>query len=186
MVGAGSKVVGAADRGVPNWIKQPIDAGPTAQRYAERAARVKLDAPACRRCPTRHRDTSGEPSTSDTPTGLEPVDNQLIHRCEGCYVSGHRVVARVSRSWSGPHPLKRMFPDNSGQCGSRHRHWCTTCGQTCGHAVGLVDAMTRGGGTRVEQPSSATDLARLWTTIVEGTAPAQRVWLATSKLRDQR
>ena len=33
----------------------------------------------------------------------------------------------------------------------------------------------------MEQPSSSTDLARLWTTIVEGTAPAQRVWLATSK-----
>ena len=33
----------------------------------------------------------------------------------------------------------------------------------------------------MEQPSSATDLAQLWTTIVEGTAPAQRVWLATSK-----
>ena len=44
MVGAGSKVVGAADRGVPTWIKQPIDAGPTAQRYAEREARVKLGA----------------------------------------------------------------------------------------------------------------------------------------------
>src|SRR4051794_25628104 len=41
--------------------------------------------------------------------------------------------------------------------------------------------MTRGGGSRVEQPSSSTDLAQLWTTIVEGTAPAQRVWLATSK-----
>ena len=33
----------------------------------------------------------------------------------------------------------------------------------------------------MEQPSSSTDLAQLWTTIVEGTAPAQRVWLATSK-----
>ena len=33
----------------------------------------------------------------------------------------------------------------------------------------------------MDQPSSATDLAQLWTTIVEGTAPAQRVWLATSK-----
>ena len=28
----------------------------------------------------------------------KPVDNQLIHRCEGCYVSGHRVVARVPHS----------------------------------------------------------------------------------------
>ncbi len=54
------------------------------------------------RCPTGHRDTPGEPSTSDTPTGLEPVDNQLIHRCESCYVSGHRVVARLSHSGSGP------------------------------------------------------------------------------------
>ncbi len=33
----------------------------------------------------------------------------------------------------------------------------------------------------MEQPSSAADLAQLWTTIVEGTAPAQRVWLSTSK-----
>jgi chromosomal replication initiator protein len=38
-----------------------------------------------------------------------------------------------------------------------------------------------GAGPRVDQPSSATDLAQLWTTIVEDTAPAQRVWLSTSK-----
>jgi len=42
MVGAGSKVVGAADRGVPHLNPWPIDACPTAQRYAEREARVKL------------------------------------------------------------------------------------------------------------------------------------------------
>jgi hypothetical protein len=72
MVGAGSKVCRcAADRGVPTGMKQPIDAGPTAQRYAEREARVKLGSTACRRCRTGHRDTREEPSTSDTPTGLE-------------------------------------------------------------------------------------------------------------------
>src|SRR5207342_3046722 len=62
------------------------------------------------------------------------------------------------------------------------RHGCTTCGQTCGHAAGTSTTQRlRGGGPGVDQPSNQTDLAQLWTTIVEGTAPAQRVWLATSK-----
>ena len=76
-VGAGSKVVGVADRGVLCSIEQPIDAGPTAQRYAEPEARVKLTTSRPVGARPTHRDTPGEPSTADTPTSTETC-GQLV------------------------------------------------------------------------------------------------------------
>ena len=178
----GCRPVAADRRRAQPEVKQPIDAGPTCTTV--RGARGEGQTRSATTCaagdptqPTRPH-AGRTRSTSDTPTGLETCGQPVDPPVSRLLVSGHE--SSLACRTPGPDPLKPHVPDNR----STVAPGTGTGAQPVDKRVDMSSPGRRNderGRARVEQPSSATDLAQLWTTIVEGTAPAQRVWLATSK-----
>ena len=97
----------------PTEVLQPIDAGPTAQRYAERAARVKLSATAYRPVLDPPPSHAGRACGKRHADGSETCGQLVDPRVRRLLRFRPRVVARVCHT-PGPDPLK---PHVSGQFG---------------------------------------------------------------------